>query len=141
MSLNASKPFLDTNVVLYAFHKGDRRQDRARELVAAGGVISVQTLNEFTRVARQKLGREWKEVRRALAVIRDSSAEIASVTLGTHERGLVIAEEYGYRIFDALLLAAALEASCDVFYSEDMQHGQSIEGLVIRNPFRRGQEK
>jgi predicted nucleic acid-binding protein len=134
--VTAGRPFLDTNVVLYAFHDGERRQDRARQLVVSGGVISVQTLNEFTRVARQKLRREWKEIRRALATIRDSSAAVRPVTLETHERGLRIAEEYGYRIFDALLLAAALEAGCGVFYSEDIEHGQKIEGLAIRNPFR-----
>jgi len=133
----AGKRFLDTNVVVYAFRHGDRRQALARELVASCGVISVQTLNEFTNVARRKLGKEWKDVRAALRLICASCAEVASVTLRTHERGLRIAEEYGYGIFDALIIAAALEASCDVLYSEDLQHGQKIEGLVIRNPFPR----
>ena len=135
--MKAGRPFLDTSVVLYAFHDGELRQDRARGLIASGdGVISVQTLNEFTRVARQKLRREWKEIRRALAAIRNSCAAVAPVTLETHDRGLAIAEQRGYRVSDALLLAAAIEASCDAFYSEDMRHGQRIEGLVILNPFR-----
>jgi predicted nucleic acid-binding protein len=42
---------------------------------------------------------------------------------------------YGYSIYDALILAAALEADCDVLYTEDMQNGQVIGPLTIRNPF------
>jgi predicted nucleic acid-binding protein len=44
-------------------------------------------------------------------------------------------ERYGYYIYDALVIAAALEASCRTLYSEDMRDGQVIEGLTIRNPF------
>jgi predicted nucleic acid-binding protein len=56
----------------------------------------------------------------------------------THERALAIAQRYGYRIFDALIIAAALEASCETLYSEDMQDGQRIGGATIRNPFGKG---
>ncbi|WP_252263399.1 hypothetical protein [Paracidobacterium acidisoli] len=41
----------------------------------------------------------------------------------------------GYQIYDALVIAAALEAGCTTLYSEDMQDGQKIDGLTIRNPF------
>jgi predicted nucleic acid-binding protein len=130
------KPFFDTNVIVYAFRHGDGRQAAARALVASGGVISVQTLNEFTSVARRKLGKEWKEVREALGLIRDLCPEVVPLTLATHERALEVAERYGCSIFDALIIAAALEAASDTLYSEDLQDGQKIEGLTIRNPFR-----
>ena len=42
---------------------------------------------------------------------------------------------HGLRIYDSLIIAAALEAGCDTLYSEDMQHGQVIEGIRIENPF------
>ena len=47
-----------------------------------------------------------------------------------------IAARFGYRIYDSLIIASALEAACATLYSEDMQDGQVIEGrLTIRNPF------
>ncbi len=44
-------------------------------------------------------------------------------------------QRYGYQIYDALHLASALENGCSILYTEDLQHGQQIEGLTIRNPF------
>jgi predicted nucleic acid-binding protein len=35
-----------------------------------------------------------------------------------------------------LIVAAAQLAECTVLYTEDMQHGQGIDGQTIRNPFR-----
>jgi predicted nucleic acid-binding protein len=58
------------------------------------------------------------------------------LTVTVHEAGLRIARQYGYRIYDALIVAAALDAGCTELLSEDMQHGQSIEGLTLRNPFK-----
>jgi predicted nucleic acid-binding protein len=58
-----------------------------------------------------------------------------SHTLKTHERALRIAQRYGYHFFDALVIAAALEAGSSTLYTEDMQDGQAIEALTIRNPF------
>ena len=57
--------------------------------------------------------------------------------MATHEAALVLAEHTGYAVYDALLLASAIEAGCDTVCSEDMQDGQVIDGcLTIRNPFR-----
>ena len=64
------KPFFDTNVILYAFNQDDTRGKVAETLLAAGGALSVQVLNEFVAVARRKLHKSWEEVRRALDVLR-----------------------------------------------------------------------
>jgi predicted nucleic acid-binding protein len=133
-------PFFDSNVLLYAVKPEDPRAEPARLLLAGGGIISVQALNEFTNVARRKLGQSWSEVNEKLGAIR-ILCEVTPITLATHERALSIAERYGYRIYDALHLAAALESGCSVLYTEDMQHGQEIEGLTIRNPFLREGKK
>jgi predicted nucleic acid-binding protein len=55
--------------------------------------------------------------------------------LELHGRGLQVAQRYGYQIFDALVIAAALDAGSSTLYTEDMQDGQRIETLTIRNPF------
>jgi len=45
--MSAPRPFLDTNVLLYLFSADETKAERAEEVVASGGVISVQVLNEF----------------------------------------------------------------------------------------------
>ena len=132
----SDRPFLDTNVVLYAFRQGDPRSQRAEILLAAGGTLSVQVLNEFVNVARRKLNKSWEEVRRALGILRVFCPDPAPVTIETHDRAVQIAERYGYSIFDSLIVAAALERQCETLYSEDLQAGQVIEGrLRVKNPF------
>ncbi len=134
-----SPPFLDTNVLVYAALQPDPRSDAARALLRAGGVISVQVLNEFANVARRKLRRPWPEVRHALAAVRALCPAPQPLTVATHEAALALAERTGYAVYDALILASALEAGCDILCSEDLQDGQVINGhLTIRNPFRPG---
>ncbi|APT60404.1 pilus assembly protein (plasmid) [Roseomonas gilardii] len=132
-----SRPFLDTNILLYAALQPDPRSETARGLLARGGLVSVQVLNEFTAVARRKLRRPWPEVRQALAAIRTlCPAAPRPLTVATHDAAIGLAERLGYTIDDALILASALEAGCDTLFSEDLQDGQVVEGqLTIRNPF------
>jgi len=79
----------------------------------------------------------WKDVTEALDAIRVLCPSPVPVTISTHETALKIAERYGYEIYDALVVAAALEADSATLYSEDLQHAQVINGkLTIRNPFR-----
>jgi predicted nucleic acid-binding protein len=59
------------------------------------------------------------------------------LTVETLEGAVHIAERYGYSIFDALVIAAALHAGARTLYSDDMHDGQAIDGLTIRNPFAR----
>ena len=125
---------LDTNVLVYAFTT-DPRSTAAQVLLERGCLVSVQGLNEFTNVARRKLGMSWREVREALAAIRTLCRSILPVDIETHADALRIAERYGYTIFDALMIAAATRADCTVLYSEDMQHGMAIGGLRIVDPF------
>jgi predicted nucleic acid-binding protein len=117
--------------------KSDTRGQVAEALLAAGGALSVQVLNEFVAVARRKLDKSWEEVRRALDLLRIFCPGPAPLTVETHERAVHIAERYGYSIFDSLIIAAALHSGASTLYSEDMQDGQVIEGLTIRNPFAR----
>jgi predicted nucleic acid-binding protein len=129
------KPFFDTNVILYAFRQDDARGQVAKALLAEGGAVSVQVLNEFVAVARRKLHRSWEEVRRALGILRVFCSEPVPLTIETHERALHIAERYGYSIFDSLIIAAALHVGAGTLYSENMRDGQAIDGVTIRNPF------
>jgi predicted nucleic acid-binding protein len=132
--MNASA-FFDTTVLVYAISEGDPRTAVAEQLLAGGGCISVQVLNEFTAVARRKLKMSWDEIGETLAAVRILCEPVFPLTIEIHDSGLEIAASLGYQIYDALILAAAIDAGCTTLYSEDMQHGQRIGPLTIRNPF------
>jgi predicted nucleic acid-binding protein len=127
--------FFDTNVLVYAFAKGDRRTEVAESLLTAGGVISVQNLNEFVAVALRKLVMPWADILQALDAVRVLCPAPVPLTVRTHETALQISRRSGYHIYDSLVIASALEAGCSTLYSEDMSSGQRIAGLTIRNPF------
>jgi predicted nucleic acid-binding protein len=130
------KDFFDTNVLIYLVAKNDRRASKAEELLASGGMISVQCLNEFVAVGRSKLGMSWKDVTKFLDIINVLCPNPVSISLNTHTTAIGIAQKYGCNIYDALIASAALEAGCKTLYSEDFQDGQTIERkLTIRNPF------
>ena len=131
------KAFFDTNVLIYAFSDGDRRQGVALELLFAGGTVGVQTLNEFVNVATGKLKVPWREAVVWLETVQKLCPPPVPVTLSVHRSALRIAEAYRYHIYDSLMLAAAIEADCTVFYSEDLQDGRVVGEMTIRNPFGR----
>ncbi|MGD0023672.1 MAG: PIN domain-containing protein [Xanthobacteraceae bacterium] len=130
----AADVFFDTNVLLYLLADNVAKADRAEALLASGGVISVQVLNEFASVGVGKKAVDFSEIREILSTIRRFCA-VRAVDVGTHELGLDIAERYRFSIYDSLIVAAALRAGCSTLYSEDLQHGQTIERVTIRNPF------
>ena len=126
--------FLDTNIIVYLLSADAAKADRAEALLADGGVVSVQVLNEFAATARRKALLAFTEIRDVLGVVRSTCA-VVPLDLETHALGLDVAERYRISVYDGLIIAAALRAGCTVLYSEDLQHGQRIEGLTIRNPF------
>ena len=132
----SDKAFFDTNILVYVVGQKDERTSKAEALVANGGVISVQVLNELASVSRRKLGLSWEDIGDALAALRVLCPSATPLTTDTHDAGLRIAAKYGFPFYDALIAAAALEAECTTLYSEDFQDGQVIEGrLTVRNPF------
>lgn len=128
--------FLDTNVLVYANSQGDFRADTARQLLLSGGVVGVQVLNEFASVARAKLGFTWAEVQEAIENIVILCPNPRPLTIETHLRALGLSKRYGFSIWDGLIVAVATEAGCAKLLTEDLQHGQILEGLRIENPFR-----
>ncbi|MCW5638538.1 MAG: PIN domain-containing protein [Rubrivivax sp.] len=133
--MNGGEDFFDTNVVLYLLSADTAKADRAEELLARRGTISVQVLNEFVAVASRKLRMPMNEVREVLDQVR-AVCTVQPMTIETHEQALNIAERCGLSIYDALIVSAALLAGCKTLHSEDMQDGQVIDRqLTIRNPF------
>ena len=132
--------FVDTNVLVYVFGSRtaaglDPRRDRAQELLIGKPHVSVQVLNEFVDVCRRKVKLTWDEIKAALVVIEELCHPALSVSIELHRSALEISIRRGLRIYDSLIIAAALAAGCDTLYTEDLQPSQVIEGVRIVNPF------
>jgi predicted nucleic acid-binding protein len=133
--MKIDRPFFDTNVLLYLLSEDSRKADRAEAIITMGGIISVQVLNEFSSVASRKLKMTYAEIRDALSIVK-AVCQAQPLTINTHELGLDIAEQFGFSLYDSMIVSAALQSGCTILYSEDMQHGQIINSqLVITNPF------
>jgi len=129
--------FFDTNILVYATSNDDARAGLATAWLRRGGVISAQVLNEFTSVTHRKLGRSWSRIRADLASFDKIVTAARPIGFSTHNLALKVAERDGVAFYDALIIAAALEAECATLLSEDMQHSRVIDGrLTILNPFR-----
>ena len=129
-----SKPFIDSNVVLYLLSGDVAKADRAQALLEAGGVISVQVLNEVTSVCLRKLKMPWPEVDALLLAVK-AACDVLPLTLASHEKAIEIAKRFQLSFYDANIVATALMSDAQVLLSEDMHRGLQIEGLAIQNPF------
>ncbi len=131
------KAFFDTNILVYTIGEHDTRTAVAESLLAAGGIVSVQVLNELAAVMQRKLRMPWEEIVEALAAVRVFCPSPTSLTSETHDAALDLARRHGWHVYDALIVAAALQAGCSTLFTEDLQHGRVIDGrLTIVNPFR-----
>jgi predicted nucleic acid-binding protein len=127
--------FLDTNVLVDAFTT-DQRAEKSRALIDGHNRIAVPSLNEFALVARRRLRMTWDGVHEALDRLRRICPKPKPLTLKVHATGLGLTERYQLRIFDAMIVAAALVASGDTLWFENMHDGLIIaDRLTIRNWF------
>ena len=127
--------FLDSKIILYLLDDGPKR-DVAADLIAKGGTISVQVLNEVLANCRRKAGMSWDEAGEFLDGVREI-CNVISLTPDIHDIGRALGARYQLGVYDAMIVAAALAHGCSRLFSEDMQDGLVIENaLTIENPFR-----
>lgn len=137
-----SADFIDSNVFVYLFdeHAPDKRQI-AQSLIHAAlangsAQISFQVVQETLNVITRKL---------VVPVTHEDAREFLDRLLVPlwkinpsrvlYQNGLDLQARYQFSFYDSLIVAAALDAGCTRIYSEDLQHGQQIEGLTTENPF------
>jgi predicted nucleic acid-binding protein len=140
------RSFFDTNVLLYLFdNSAPEKKTRAQEVfsgeVGAGrAVLSTQVLQEFYVDVTRKLAEplpsavaeaQVKDFTRLPLVRVDEAMILAAI-----ERG----RSMSFSFWDALILEAALRGGADRLLTEDLQHGQEIEGLRVENPFLKTEE-
>jgi predicted nucleic acid-binding protein len=129
-------PFLDTNVLVYAY-VDDKRSDRAQGLLNDRFIIGVQTLNEFANVLSYRRNWSWPNIAQASHDLQALASVVCDTTAADHNAAFHLAVRYRISIYDALMLAIALTAGCTTFYSEDLHHSLVVEDrLTILNPFR-----
>jgi predicted nucleic acid-binding protein len=131
-----TKISIDTNVLIYNHGiDGDAKQLIADSLLDNVPVISTQVISEYLNVIKRiskmsksdllKMCAEWLE-----------NCQVQSVSLSTIKLARHLVERYDFQLFDSIIIASALEAECDILYSEDLHHGLVVEDrLTILNPF------
>jgi predicted nucleic acid-binding protein len=128
--------FVDTNVALYVIGKDSRKKAIAREILTGRPVVSTQVINEAVNVCLRRFA-FTRERAYAFADILMRRMDVRPVDEATIRKSAEIAIRYRFSNWDSLIIAAALLANCNTLYSEDMQHGQTLDGkLTVVNPFR-----
>lgn len=138
-----SVEFLDSNVFVYLFDtKDERKRDIAQRIVEAAlgddsACISHQVVQETLNVLTRKLAKPLAP-EAAQRFMQHSLVPLWRVmpSAALYAKALAVRARWQLAFYDALIVAAALEAGCKRLLSEDMQHGHRIEGLRIENPFR-----
>jgi predicted nucleic acid-binding protein len=131
--------FVDTNILLYADDRADplkreRAQGLIREIVRdRSGHLSIQVLQEYFSAATRKLGMDAEAARRRVEIY--SRLDIVRLEVVDLLGSIDLHRFYGFSIWDALILRAALISGCRRLYTEDLQHGFRIENLEVVNPF------
>ena len=133
-------PFFDTNVLVYAFDE-EEPEKRAvaldlidEHLVKGDGTVSVQVLREFYSAVR-KGPRPLSDEDAAAAVGRLAGFSPASEDASMVLRAVRRHQEMSLSFWDALIVEAALKSGADRLFTEDLRHGQVIEGMRVENPF------
>ena len=141
MSAEVAREFVDTNVFVYAFdrssgEKGEKARVLVRELwERERGCLSLQVLQELYVTLTRKVGRPLSP-EAASRLVEDLSAwpchEPSRVDLLD---AIALARKSKVSLWDALILQSARRSGCDVLWSEDLNAGQKLAGVVVRNPF------
>jgi len=141
MSGEGGPCFVDTNILVYAYDaSAGEKHERARELVSGlwrrrAGRLSIQVLQEFYVTATLKLARPLGS-EEASSIIADLSQwTIHRPTVGTILSAIRIQTRNRISFWDALIVASASDLGCSTIWSEDLNPGQSYEGVQVANPF------
>ena len=136
------KFFLDTNVFVYSFdNRHKSKQKKAQSLIddalsKNAGVISYQVVQEFFNVALKKFTIPLTH-KDCTLYLEQTLMPLCDIypNVDLYKHALHVHKETGFSFYDSLIVAGGLKGGCTILYSEDLQHGQKIEGLTIHNPF------
>jgi len=136
------KVFFDTNIFVYAFDNSNPvKMATSRELLFKfssknSAVISYQVIQEFLNVC-YKLSKSSTLSSTINEFIQQEMCSRWQVnpSIQLFNKAIAIKEKHKFSYYDALIIAAALEAKCASIFSEDLQHLQKIELTQVINPY------
>ena len=136
------KIFLDTNIIVYAYDtSAGKKHKKAKDIMidlwnSGNGVVSTQVLQEFFVTVTQKLSQKL-DLESAKSIINGLLKWNLVVNTGESVlEAIALHSRYGFSFWDAMIIEAAAQGGCDILLSEDLSHGQVIEGVTIKNPFK-----
>ena len=135
------KVFVDTNILVYA-HDLDagNKHDQAAEIVSQlwesrNGVLSTQVLQEFYVTLTRKVSSTLIKLETRKLVQKYSHWHLVLNDPSIIIQASEIEESNNISFWDALIVSAAYSQNVPTILTEDLNHGQIIEGIFIRNPF------
>jgi len=145
IAFHANKPiivmdFVDTNILLYAVSTQEqerlKRQKALKILDRVDLALSVQVLQEFY-VQATRPNKEHRLTHEQATTLIEAFCRfpVQDVTLGLVTSALAVKEQYRISYWDAAILAAARMLGCVRVISEDLNHGQDFNGVIVENPF------
>jgi len=142
MNAERSLAFVDTNVLVYAFDKGDSPKKRIAKRLLTDLMeedrlrVSTQVLQELFVTLTRKVSRPCPS-EEALAALEDLTAwPLMVIDYAAIRAAVGVADQAKLSFWDALVVVAAARAGAAVLYTEDLNHGQEILGVQVNNPFR-----
>jgi predicted nucleic acid-binding protein len=139
--MSVGKVFVDTNVLIYAYDVSSGvKHARAAELVtelwkSRTGLVSTQVLQEFYVTVTRKIARPL-ETSSARQIISDLSRwEVVTIEPNTILAALDLQRDHLLSFWDAMNVTTALNGNAETLFTEDLNHGQVIGGVTVRNPF------
>jgi predicted nucleic acid-binding protein len=131
--------FVDTNILLYAASTNQAeaaKRDAARKLLSASPIcFSVQVAQEFFVNATRKLIPPLSRTDALSFLSQIRPTTVAPLDYELFEDATLLAERFQISYWDAAVVAAAKQLNCTILYSEDLNEGQSFDGVIVRNPF------
>jgi len=141
MSAEAAREFVDSNVLVYAFDAsaGSKKAVAERLLErlwdSGGGCLSVQVLQEFFVTVTAKVAHPLS-VDEAVDRIREfTSWKVFAPVADDVLAAIAVQKQSKLNFWDAMVVQAAAECGCEVLWTEDLQDGQVVRGVRVRNPF------
>ena len=136
------KYFIDTNIFVYLFDpRYPAKSRKARSIIdhavnEGTGLISYQVIQEFFSIASKKFAQPMT-MYECLYCLDNIFSPLCAVfpSIEFYKSALALKDQVGCSLYDALIIAAAVQEKCSVLYSEDLQHGRVIAGVKIQNPF------
>jgi len=133
--MSDKKVFVDSNIFLYLLESYSEKKEKALKILLSQPIISPQVVFENINVAMKKFGfskvdavQHGEKLLNECTLFLDSESSI--------RKALELIRKDSLPVYDSRIVASALEAGCEVLYSEDFQHLRTFEGnLTVVNPF------